>query len=207
MNDKNDKPKKKTVTHKKVKVVGTKQFIDPTTNEIENFQVLSVEERDFNFHKIWLKHILETIDLIGNTKTKLAFWIIDHINYENVLVYTYKRIHEETKISIDTIRVTMKILLESGFLRRINQGAYKVNPDYIFKGNHANRMNVLIQYSKITDSSKANDRATEYLKSTQQLFEDRLNEKLNTSSIEEIEELQKRLAQLKAQKLLQNLSA
>ncbi|HDR8306450.1 TPA: replication/maintenance protein RepL, partial [Bacillus cereus] len=28
--------------------------------------VINVEERDANFHKLWLGHIIQSLDLIGN---------------------------------------------------------------------------------------------------------------------------------------------
>lgn len=136
-------------TTKKVKVVGTQQYINATDGTVEDFQVMRIEERDFNFHKIWLEHIITSLDLIGNQKTRLAFWIIEHLDKENKLTMTYRQIAEKSSISLDTVRVTMKSLMDSNFIERINQGAYRVNPDVIFKGGKTDRMNVLYQYQNI----------------------------------------------------------
>lgn len=133
-------------TTKKVKVVGHAEYTNNSTGEIENFQVVRMEDRDFNFHKIWLEHIINSLDLIGNQKTKLAFWILDNLDRENKLTMTYRQIADKSGISLDTVRVTMKALIESNFLQRINQGAYRVNPDTIFKGSKNGRLNVLYQY-------------------------------------------------------------
>lgn len=136
-------------TSKKVKVVGTQQYINANDGTVEDFQVMRIEERDFNFHKIWLEHIISSLDLIGNQKTRLAFWIIEHLDKENKLTMTYRQIAEKSGISLDTVRVTMKSLMDSNFIERINQGAYRVNPDVIFKGGKTDRMNVLYQYQNI----------------------------------------------------------
>ncbi|MBQ7981438.1 MAG: replication/maintenance protein RepL [Oscillospiraceae bacterium] len=136
-------------TTKKVKVVGTQQYINATDGTVEDFQVMRIEDRDFNFHKVWLDHIISSLDLIGNQKTRLAFWIVDHLDKENKLTMTYRQIAEKSGISLDTVRVTMKSLMESNFLERINQGAYRVNPDVIFKGGKTDRMNVLYQYHDV----------------------------------------------------------
>ncbi len=133
-------------TTKKVKVIGHAEYTNNSTGEIENFQVVRMEDRDFNFHKIWLEHIINSLDLIGNQKTKLAFWILDNLDRENKLTMTYRQIADKSGISLDTVRVTMKALIESNFLQRINQGAYRVNPDTIFKGKKMSRLNVLYQY-------------------------------------------------------------
>lgn len=108
-------------TSKKVKVVGHAQYINANDGTVEDFQVMSIEARDFNFHKIWLEHIISCLDLIGNQKTRLAFWIIDNLDKENKLTMTYRQIAEKSGISLDTVRVTMKSLMESNFLERINQ--------------------------------------------------------------------------------------
>ena len=51
------------------KVIGTQAYINKDTKEVENFEVIQMEDRDFNFEKIWLAHILEAIDSIGNKKS------------------------------------------------------------------------------------------------------------------------------------------
>lgn len=139
----------KQQTQKKMKVVGTQQFINVATGEIEDFQVTSIEERDFNFHKVWMKNFINTLDLVGNQKTKLCFWIIDNLNKENQLCMTYRQISEKTNISLETVRITMKLLLEADFLRRVNTGCYVVNPDVLFKGSRSGRLNVLNTYTDI----------------------------------------------------------
>lgn len=133
-------------TNKKVKIIGTEEYINAQTGEIERMQVTSIEERDFNFHKVWLKNFIATLDLVGNQKTKLAFWIIENLNKENQLTMTYRQIATATNMSLDTVSKTMKILLDADFLRKINIGVYMVNPDVVFKGSRNGRLNVLNQY-------------------------------------------------------------
>ena len=59
---------------------------------------------------------------------------------------TYRQISEKSGISLQTVTRTISALIDSDFLIRINQGAYQVNPDVIFKGSHNGRLNVLYQY-------------------------------------------------------------
>ena len=138
----------------KVKFVGTKKFIDAETGEIHTMNVVSIEERDCNFHKLWLRHIIDSFDLIGNQKTRLCFWIIENLDRENKLVYTYSQIAEKTGISLFTVKQTMKILLDSNFLTKRNAGCYVVNPNVIFKGGRTDRLNVLFQYNKTRKSAE-----------------------------------------------------
>lgn len=152
----NTKSKSTKKTTKKVKVVGHEQYINSETGEVEDFQVVKLEDRDFNFHKLWLEHIVYSLDLIGNQKTKLAFWIIENLNKENQLIMTQRQIASKSGISLDTVRKTLKSLQDSNFIERINIGCYQVNPDVIFKGSRNSRLNVLYQYQK-TQQEENND--------------------------------------------------
>ena len=141
--------RKQITTRKKVKVIGTETYIKQATGELKEMQLIDIEERDFNFHKVWLQHILNSIDLIGNQKTKLSFWIIEHLNKENQLTMTQRQIAQKSGISIDTVRLTMKALMDSNFLIKQNMGVYMINPDVVFKGGKTDRLNILIQYHDI----------------------------------------------------------
>lgn len=166
-------------TSKKVKVVGTEQFVNTKTGEVEDFQVVSIEERDFNFHKIWMSHIISSLDLIGNKKVKLAFWIIDHLNKENQLTMTYRQIAEKSDISLETVRVTMTALIESNFLIRVNQGVYQVNPDVVFKGTRNSRLNVLYQYNQTKSEQEPPKAKNSEKQLDQALFNDTEQEQID----------------------------
>ena len=147
-------------TRKKVKVIGTETYINQQTGELQEMQVIDIEERDANFHKLWLGHILQSIDLIGNQKTRLAFWILDHLDSNNLLPMTQRQIANKSGISYQTVSRTLQSLIDSNFLQRINQGAYRVNPDVLFKGGKNARMNVLLQYRDGTaEENGSNDSA------------------------------------------------
>lgn len=135
-----------STTRKKIKVIGTETYIKQDTGEIAEMQVVRIEERDANFHKLWLGHILQSIDLIGNQKTKLAFWILENLDSNNQLIKTQRKIAEETNMSTKTVSTTIKALIESNFIIKINSGAYRINPDVLFKGGKEKRLNVLLQY-------------------------------------------------------------
>ena len=143
------KTKKTCTTSKKVKYVGTERYISLTDGTIEEFQVTSIEERDFNFSKVWLRNFVAQMNLVGNQKTRLAWWIIDNLDRENRIICTYRKMADETGMSLSTVRDTMKALQDGDFLRKLGNGAYCVNPDTYFKGTHKARLNVLNQYQEI----------------------------------------------------------
>ena len=73
------------------------------------------------------RKIKEIINLFGNQKIKLIFWILDNLNSENQLIMTQKQIAERTGISIKTVNTVMQELIDSNFLVKINLSAYKLN--------------------------------------------------------------------------------
>lgn len=134
-------------TIKRVKVVGTEEYINTRTGELEQMQVTSIEDRDFNFTKMWMKNFISTLDIVGNQKTRLCFWIIDHVDKENRLIGTYRTIASQSGMSLDTVRITMKLLMDADFMRKAQNGVYVINPNLVFKGTRNARMNVLNQFT------------------------------------------------------------
>lgn len=140
-------------TRKRMKIVGVENYIKESTGEITEMHVVDFIDRDFNFHKIWLNEIVRSIDLIGNKKVKLAFWIIENLDKENKLVMTLRQIVKKSGFSYQTAQRTINALIESDFLIRINTGAYRVNPNALFKGGKNDRFNVLMRYIKESEES------------------------------------------------------
>ena len=87
---------KEKTTSKKQKFVRSKTFVDAETGEAIPFMEVSVEDRDFNFHKVWLQHMINALDSVSNQKLRLAFWIIDNLNRDNQLVMTQRKIAEKS---------------------------------------------------------------------------------------------------------------
>lgn len=135
-------------TRKKVKVIGKKQYLDPDTGKVPDFQVINIEERDANFHKIWLSNVIQSLDLIGNQKIRFAFWLMDQANKDNEITLTLRQMAEGSNVSLETVRLTVNSLIDSDFLRRKNIGVYQINPESIFIGGAGNRLNVLLSYNK-----------------------------------------------------------
>ncbi len=143
------------VTRKKLKVIGTKTYIDQQTGEICEMNVMNIEDRDANFHKIWLGHIIQALDMIGNQKIKVLNFLMENLNSENQLVMTQRKIAQKSGISYSTVAETMKALQEADFLVKINSGAYQINPDVLFKGGKNNRLRVLLDYTATVKEAAA----------------------------------------------------
>jgi hypothetical protein len=150
MNNETKKPQKKKIkkTHKKMKIIGTETYTNASTGEIKEMQVISIEDRDFNFDKIWIVHILEALDKVGNQKIKVMNTLLRLKNRDNQIIATQRDIAKESAVSLPTVSETIRLLLDVNFLVKQANGVYMINPDVIFKGNKNNRMDVLLQYKK-----------------------------------------------------------
>lgn len=143
-------PKRKQTTSKKVKVIGTKEYIDRETGEPETMQVVSLEDRDFNFTKIWIGHIVSALEAVGNQKIKVITFLMENMTNDNYIIYTQRQIAKKADVSLQTVSKTMKALQEANIIRK-KGGAYMFNPNCVFKGSHQKRMNVLLQYNTFDD--------------------------------------------------------
>ena len=116
-------------TAKKQKVIAVQEYINKETGEVVPMQVVSVEDRDFNFHKMWLQNFILATSEIRNAKMDLVFWLIDQVNKENQIILTQREISEKANVSLSTVQRTMQVLLTSSppFLYKINSCAYKIN--------------------------------------------------------------------------------
>lgn len=146
---------KVTKTSKKVKVQGGVKYVNQVTGEVEDFQVIQMEDRDFNFHKLWLGHIVSSLDMIGNEKIKVLTYMMETANADNMIINTQRNIAHEVGVSIPTVNATIKALISSNLIRMVQQGVYILNPDVLFKGGHKNRMNVLLQYTTPTPTESS----------------------------------------------------
>ena len=138
---------------KKVKAIGSvKGFLaNSVTGEMEaqDFQVIEVEDRDFNFEKIWVGHIIEALGLIGNAKIQTALWLLKNKDENNYVFVTARTLAEKTGTSLQTAHKTLQTLKEANFLKPMARGGvYQLNPNMIFKGSHKKRMNVCIKYKE-----------------------------------------------------------
>ena len=138
-----------TNTTKLTKIVGTETYINNRTGELEDFQVLRMEDTDFDFDKIWLAHILSAIDSLSNQKMRLLSHLLKtRERSNNAVIATIRELHNQTGISLQVITDTLKILEENKIIKR-KTGVIFVSPDVVFRGTHSNRMRVLLDYRRI----------------------------------------------------------
>ncbi len=142
-------------TSKKLKVIGTEQYVNQSTGNVEDFQVIRVEDADTNFDKFWISQILTAIDEFGNQKMRLLMYLISkRERSNNAVIKTTRELAEETGISRNTILQTLKILEGHGIIWR-KTGVIFVSPNVIFRGSHQKRMRVILDYGKPAEHIEA----------------------------------------------------
>lgn len=141
---------------KKVKIIGTETYIRQATGEAQEFNVIDIEDRDANFSKLWIGHILEAVDQLGNAKMKVMMHIIAKRDpTSNNLIATSQEIADAVGVSEKTVRETIKALVTAKVVTRrkgIN-GVLMLNPEVVFKGQRSGRLNVLLRYREWTQAA------------------------------------------------------
>lgn len=142
---------------RRTRLVGTQDMINATTGEIVECNIVQMEEKDFNFQKLWLGHILEAIDEIGNAKMKVLMYLLNKRDKgNNAVIRTAEGIAHDVGVSRQTVGETLKILEQHGIIKRVT-GAVYLNPDVIFKGGKDKRLNVLLQYRELDDDDEQDE--------------------------------------------------
>lgn len=133
---------------KRAKIIGLETYINTNTGELREMQVIesTEDDKDYNFHKLFMRDFIRSIDIVSNKKTKVCYWIIDNVNKDNQLLYSYRQIAESTGISYSVVAETIKALLDADFLRKHGK-ILIVNPSIVFKGSASRRANILHIYN------------------------------------------------------------
>ena len=83
------------------KLIGPDVWINQRTGEIIEAQTLKKHVKgdvDVGFHKLWIGHILETIDEVGNAKVKVLFWLMRNMDSGNMVKATVRQIAERSGV-------------------------------------------------------------------------------------------------------------
>ena len=131
------------------RLVGPDVWINQRTGEIIEAQTLSKQVKgdvDVGFEKMWIGHILEAVDEVGNAKMKVLFWLIRNKDRGNMVKATLDDIATKTGCSRSTVARLMASLRKANVVRLEYGGRWMLNPAVVFKGAHTRRMNVLIRY-------------------------------------------------------------
>lgn len=139
----------KKTTSAKYTTIAKKNYINEETGQIETFNIIEENSQDFNFQKIWLGHLLESLEIIGNKKIVVLNFLLKNKDSENRIIGTQRAIAKAAGVSVPVVNETIKALVKINGIKQVQQGVLMLNPEIIFQGNHQKRMNILLKYTKV----------------------------------------------------------
>ncbi len=157
MTEKNTKSTGRKSTSTKQTTIGKAEYINKETGEVETFNVISEYDQDFNFQKIWLTHLLDSLDILGGAKVKVLKYLLDKKNGDNQIIGTQRAIAKDVGVSLPIVNQTIGALVNVDALKKVSNGVLMLNPDFIFKGSKSRRMNILLRYNKIETIEHENE--------------------------------------------------
>lgn len=117
---------------------GEQIFVDQITKRIYGSK---------NFWKCYLMDFLTVLGIIDSKQLDVFIFIVENTNQiNNIFLGTYKHISEQTGCSSRTIAKIMKKLQENNFIKKIQNGAWLVNPNILMRGNDTKRQILLSYY-------------------------------------------------------------
>ena len=123
-------------------------MIDRETGELITVeQVNKLVYGTKNFWKCYLMDFLSILGIIDNKQVDIFIYIVENTNQSNnVFLGTYKKISEDVGCSSATIARIMKKLQENNFIKKLQNGAWLVNPNILVRGDDTKRQILLSYY-------------------------------------------------------------
>lgn len=129
--------------------IGTETYINASTGELHEMQVVEVEERDSNFLKLWVSSILLAVDSLSSKKLKVVLWLVAEAGRNrNVVMLNTREMAAAIGVSRSTLIETLRVLEQHDIIRR-KTGIVFLSPEVVFKGSHNGRLEVLTRYHQM----------------------------------------------------------
>lgn len=117
---------------------GEQIFVDQITKRVYGSK---------NFWKCYLMDFLTVLGIIDSKQLDVFIFIVENTNQAtNTFLGTYDHIAKQVGVSRPTIAKIMKKLQKNNFIKKIQNGAWLVNPNILMKGNDTKRQILLSYY-------------------------------------------------------------
>lgn len=131
-------------------LVGQKRrnIMDVDTGELMTVdQITKMVYGSKNFWKCYLMDFLTVLGVFDSKQVDVFIYIVENTNQSNnIFLGTYRKMASDLHCSLDTVTRIMRKLQENNFLKKIQNGAYLVNPNILMKGNDTKRQILLSYY-------------------------------------------------------------
>ena len=131
-------------------LIGTKkrELVDTETGE--QILVDQITKRVYgskNFWKMYLMDFMMVLGIIDSKQVDVFIYIVENTNpSNNTFLGTYDKISQDVGVCRQTIAKIIRKLQDNGFIKKIQQGAWLVNPNILMKGNDQKRQILLSYY-------------------------------------------------------------
>lgn len=133
-------------------LIGTqkRELLDKQTGEV--IWVDQITKRSYgtkSFWKCYLMDFLTVLGIIDNKQVDIFIYIVENTNQSNNLfIGTYKKISKDCNCCEATIAKIMKKLVANGFIKKVQNGVWMVNPNILMRGNDTKRQILLSYYQE-----------------------------------------------------------
>ena len=124
-----------------------RELMDTKTGELMHVdQITKMVYGSKNFWKCYLMDFLTVLGIFDSKQVDVFIYIVENTNQSNnVFLGTYRKMAKDLHCSLDTVTRIMRKLQENNFVKKIQNGAYLVNPNILMKGND-NKRQILLSY-------------------------------------------------------------
>ena len=131
-----------------------KKYIDADTGEITYAdQIVREYMGQKPFWKMYKEDFLNVFRLFDGKQKDILIYILDNIKqYDNSFSGTYKTISKDLHVSEVTIAKTMRGLQEIGFITISSLGVWRINPNYLMRGNETKRIILEKEFCNLSDN-------------------------------------------------------
>lgn len=152
---------KKSVSTRRVQI-GYETYMNTDTGELLEMPKFAIQGGDINFEKVWIWHLCEAYELIGNKAILVLNYLFEHRDQNNLVMATQRKMAETLNVSPTTVANIIVKLKTNNILSMPQQGVYRINPEVMWKGSHRQRMQILYEYR--SEKSSEEPRSTEDMK-------------------------------------------
>jgi len=144
---KNPKPRKSRKTRSTRKVqVGYETYMNTETGELVEMPKFVIKGGDINFEKVWIWHLCEAYELVGNKAIYVLNYFFQNRDQNNLVIGSQRKIADALGVSPTTVASITAKLKANNILSMPQQGVYRINPEVMWKGSHHSRMQILYEY-------------------------------------------------------------
>ena len=126
-----------------------RRFIDEDTGE--RIEVDQITKRALGQKQFWKIYLMDFLQVLGGFEYKqldVLIYILEHTEpANNTFIGTYRSLEKNVGVCYDTVRRTMLLLQEKGFMKKISNGVYQISPTIMMKGNEHKKSLLLNYYS------------------------------------------------------------